>query len=126
MCARFRGSSVAIEQSSLSRKIRMMLFRSRRSERFPATVFKSQPGSAYFVGLNTKEIGCSFNLESLLREYFCPSPIDSFPLLIIATFESEFRLKVLAGRQCVPRTPASANQWHCTGSRIFTLKHHSP
>src|SRR5436189_5926804 len=55
MCGRFRGSSVAIEQSSLSRKIRVMLFRSRGSERFPATVFKNQPGSAYLVGLNTKK-----------------------------------------------------------------------
>jgi len=70
MCGRFRGSSVAIEQSSLSRRIRMMLFRSRRSERFPTTVFKSQPGSAYFVSLNTKKIGCSLNLEILFREHF--------------------------------------------------------
>ena len=43
-----------------------MLFRSRRSDRFPATVFKNQPGSAYFVSLNTKEIGWSWDPRSSL------------------------------------------------------------
>ena len=54
-----------------------MLFRSRRSERFLATDFKSQSGSAYFVGLNTKEIGCSFNLESFICVNTLSSLIDS-------------------------------------------------